>query len=241
MLILPAIDLRGGRCVRLRQGRYEDETVFDADPVAAAGRFEAAGAKWLHVVDLDGARSGKPENLSTIRRIVEAVRMQVEVGGGIRTTEAAAEVLGLGAARVIVGTRAVRDPGWLRDLAFRFPGRVALGLDARAGRVAVEGWQAETARTAGDVLAGLRSLALAAIIYTDIARDGMMSGPNVEATAELAKASPFSVIAAGGVTTVDDVRRLRQAGAAGAIIGRALYEGKITIEAALAAAGGQGA
>jgi len=236
MEILPAIDLRGGRCVRLRQGRYDDETVFDEDPVAVARRFEAAGAKWLHIVDLDGARRGEPKNLAPVRQIVEAVGMQVELGGGIRTTEAAGEILAMGVRRVVVGTRAVREPAWLRELAGKFPGRAALGLDARGGRVAVEGWESETRRAAAEVLATIHHLALAAIIYTDIARDGMMSGPNVEATAELVKASPFPVIASGGVTTVDDIRRLKEVGAAGTIIGRALYEAKITLEAALAAA-----
>jgi phosphoribosylformimino-5-aminoimidazole carboxamide ribotide isomerase len=239
MLILPAIDLRGGRCVRLRQGDYARETVFDEDPVAVARRFEAAGAKWLHVVDLDGARDGEPKNLDTIRAIVAAVKMSVEVGGGIRTTDAAADVLAMGVRRVIVGTRAVREPAWLREMAGKFPGRVALGLDARGGRVAVEGWQEESTRTATEVAASVRNLALAAIIYTDIARDGMMAGPNVEATAELVKASPFPVIASGGVTTVGDVEQVKAAGCAGAIIGRALYEGKIRLEAALAAAGDQ--
>jgi len=236
MIILPAIDLIGGRCVRLRQGDYNQETVFDEDPVAVARRFEAAGAKWLHVVDLDGAREGEPKNLATIRAIVGAVNMSVEVGGGIRTTAAAQGLLDLGLARVILGTRAAREPEWLAEVATKFPGRVALGLDARNGRVAVEGWREETARTASDLVASVAGLPLAAIIYTDIARDGMMSGPNVEATAVLAKASPFPVIASGGVTTVDDIRRLTKVGVAGAIIGRSLYEGKITLEAALAAA-----
>jgi phosphoribosylformimino-5-aminoimidazole carboxamide ribotide isomerase len=236
MIILPAIDLIGGRCVRLRQGDYNQETVFDEDPVAVARRFEAAGAKWLHVVDLDGAREGEPKNLATIRAIVGAVRMSVEMGGGIRTTAAAQGLLDMGLARVILGTRAAREPEWLAEVAMKFPGRVALGLDARNGHVAVEGWREETARTASDLVASVAGLPLAAIIYTDNARDGMMAGPNVEATAVLAKASPFPVIASGGVTTVDDVRRLTKAGVAGAIIGRSLYEGKITLEAALAAA-----
>ena len=237
MLILPAIDLRGGCCVRLRQGDYNRETVFDDDPVRVARRFEDAGATWLHVVDLDGARAGTPRNLKQVEAVVEAVGMQVELGGGIRTTETAAAVLGLGVARVIVGTRAVREPDWLAEVAGRFPGRVALGLDARDGYVAVEGWESGTRQTAADVLAAAGGLPLAAIIYTDIAKDGMMAGPNVEATAEVARASPLPVIASGGVTTVDDIRRLKDAGGIhGAIIGRALYEGTITLEAALAAA-----
>ncbi|MBE3099835.1 MAG: 1-(5-phosphoribosyl)-5-[(5-phosphoribosylamino)methylideneamino]imidazole-4-carboxamide isomerase [Planctomycetes bacterium] len=238
MIILPAIDLIGGRCVRLRQGDYSRETVFDEDPAAVARRFEAAGATWLHVVDLDGARLGEPKNVDTIRAMVSAVRMSVEVGGGIRTMQAAADLLGMGVHRVIVGTRAVREPEWLAEIAGKFPGRVALGLDAKSGRVAVEGWQRQADRTAAAVAGSAAGLPLAAIIYTDIARDGMMTGPNVEATAELVKATRLPVIASGGVTTADDVRRLKKAGAAGAIIGRALYEGKMTLEAALQAAQG---
>jgi phosphoribosylformimino-5-aminoimidazole carboxamide ribotide isomerase len=238
MLILPAIDLRAGRCVRLRQGRYDQETVFDDDPVAVARRFKAAGAKWLHVVDLDGAREGEPKNLDTVRRIVAAAGMQVEVGGGIRTTLAAGDILAMGVARVVVGTRAIREPEWLKELADKFPRQVALGLDARgAGAVAVQGWTEKMDLMAGDVFDAVRDLALAAIVYTDIARDGMMSGPNVAATKALAQVCPFDLIASGGVTTPEDIERLKETGVAGAIIGRALYEGTITLEAALEAAG----
>lgn len=236
MLILPAIDLRGGRCVRLEQGDFQKETIFDDDPAAVARRFEADGAEWLHVVDLDGARSGTPRNLEAIGAIMRAVKISVEVGGGIRTTQAVAEMLDAGAQRVVVGTRAVREPEWLREVAEQFPARIALGLDAREGLVAVEGWGKQTDRSAARTLKRFQDLMLAAIVYTDIARDGMMSGPNVEATAALVKAGPFPVIASGGVTTVEDIRRLKEAGAAGAIIGRALYEGKLTLKAALEAA-----
>jgi phosphoribosylformimino-5-aminoimidazole carboxamide ribotide isomerase len=236
MDILPAIDLRGGRCVRLEQGDFKKEKVFDEDPVAVARRFEAEGAEWLHVVDLDGAREGRPQNLDTIDAMIRTVKISVEVGGGIRTTQAVAEMLDAGAQRVVVGTRAVREPEWLREVAEQFPGRIALGLDAREGLVAVEGWGKQTGRSAARTLKRFQDLTLAAIVYTDIARDGMMSGPNVEATAALVKAGPFPVIASGGVTTVEDIRRLKAAGAAGAIIGRALYEGKLTLKAALEAA-----
>ncbi|HUU30934.1 MAG TPA: 1-(5-phosphoribosyl)-5-[(5-phosphoribosylamino)methylideneamino]imidazole-4-carboxamide isomerase [Phycisphaerae bacterium] len=236
MLILPAIDLRGGRCVRLEQGDFHKETIFDDDPAAVARRFEADGAEWLHVVDLDGARSGTPRNLEAIGAIMRAVKISVEVGGGIRTTQAVAEMLDTGAQRVVVGTRAVREPEWLREVAEQFPARIALGLDAREGLVAVEGWGKQTDRSAARTLKRFQDLMLAAIVYTDIARDGMMSGPNVEATAALVEAGPFPVIASGGVTTVEDIRRLKEAGAAGAIIGRALYEGKLTLKAALEAA-----
>jgi phosphoribosylformimino-5-aminoimidazole carboxamide ribotide isomerase len=239
MDILPAIDLLGGRCVRLKQGDYQQVTEFSDDPAAVALSFAEAGARWLHVVDLDGARAGKPVNGDAVRAIVAAVgaKMSVEASGGIRTTETAAALLDLGARRIVVGSRALSATGWLEELAAKFPGRVALGVDARAGRVAVQGWLEETGQTVEAVVAAVRALPLSAIIYTDIGRDGMMAGPNVEGTAALAKAAaPIPVIASGGVTTADDVRRLKTAGVAGAIIGRALYEGTITIEAALAAA-----
>jgi phosphoribosylformimino-5-aminoimidazole carboxamide ribotide isomerase len=239
MLILPAIDLRGGRCVRLQQGDYDRETVFDDDPVAVARRFQQAGARWLHMVDLDGAREGRPQNLDTVAEVVRSVGMQVELGGGIRTTETADRVLGTGVARVIVGTRAVREPEWLAEVAHAHPGRVALGLDARGGEVAVEGWQRGTGRSVADVLAEAEDLPLAAIVYTDIAKDGMMAGPAVEATADLARRTGLPVIASGGVTTAEDVERLAATGVLhGAIVGRALYEGTLTVEEAIAAAGG---
>jgi len=236
MIILPAIDIRGGRCVRLRQGRFDEETVFDEDPAAVARRFEAAGAEWLHVVDLDGAREGEPRNLDRVRAIREAVGLKMEVGGGIRSTEAVEEVLEAGADRIVVGTRAVREPEWLREVAGRFPRRVAWGLDTQNARVAVAGWSEATDKTVVEMVGQAAKLPLAAIVYTDIERDGMMSGPNVAATEALVKASPWPVIASGGVTTVEDIRALKKAGASGAIVGRALYEGKLTLEAALAAA-----
>ncbi len=239
MLILPAIDLRGGRCVRLRQGDYRQETVFDDDPVAVARRFEKAGAAWLHMVDLDGAREGEPKNLDIVAAVAEAVGLKVELGGGIRTTKTVEEVLASGVARVIVGTRAVREPEWLADMANRFPGQVAWGLDTRKARVAVAGWGTLTDLTVAKMLEEARDVPLAAVIYTDIERDGMMAGPNVAATTLVVSASPFPVIASGGVTTVEHVTKIKEIGAHGAIIGRALYEGKITLADALDAAGDQ--
>jgi phosphoribosylformimino-5-aminoimidazole carboxamide ribotide isomerase len=236
MIILPAIDIRGGRCVRLRQGRFDEETIFDEDPVARARQFEAKGAEWLHVVDLDGAREGEPGNLDLVRAIRKAVRIKMEVGGGIRSTGAAEEVLEAGADRIVVGTRAVREPKWLEKLARRFAGRIVWGLDTQNARVAVAGWSEATEKTVVEIIGQAAKLPLAAIVYTDIERDGMMSGPNVAATEALVKASPWPVIASGGVTTVEDIRALAKAGAAGAIVGRALYEGKLAMEAALAAA-----
>jgi len=237
MLILPAIDLRGGRCVRRRQGDYSRETVFEEDPVAVARRFEDAGAVWLHMVDLDGAREGEPRNLDKVAAVVEAVGMRVELGGGIRTDEAVERVLGLGLARVVVGTRAVREPKWLADIANRFPGQVGWGLDTREARVAVAGWGTLTHLTVVEMLEDARDVPLAAIIYTDIERDGMMAGPNVAATTLVVSASPFPVIASGGVTTVEDVAEIKETGAHGAIIGRALYEGTIDLKEAIAIAG----
>ncbi len=241
MLILPAIDLRGGQCVRLEQGDYDRETIFAQDPVDVARRFVRAGARWVHLVDLDGARRGEPQNLDAVARVVEAVGVNVELGGGIRATETIRQMLDLGVARVIVGTRAVREPEWLAETARAFPGRVALGLDARRGEVAVEGWQQGSGMTAADALAVAEGLPLAAVIYTDVARDGMMAGPNVEGTVNLARRTSLPVIASGGVTTAEDVARLRATQVIhGVVIGRALYEGSITVESALAAAGEQG-
>lgn len=239
MVILPAIDLIKGRCVRLEQGRFDAETVFDEEPVAVAKRFEADGAEWIHVVDLDGAREGKPQNLETIRAIRAAVGLKMEVGGGVRTTETAEEMLKAGVERVIVGTRAVQDPAWLADLARCFPGRVALGLDARRmpeARIAVAGWGDEIPKTVVEFIGEVGGLPLSVLIYTDIERDGMMMGPNFAGTEAVVKVSPLPVIASGGVTTAEDIRRLKKTGVAGAIIGRALYEGKLVLKDALKAA-----
>ena len=278
MIILPAIDIRGGRCVRLRQGDYKQETVFDADPVAVARRFEAAGAAWLHVVDLDGASAGEPGNLDTIREIVKAVQIPVEMGGGIRTSKILLEVLGAGVSRAILGTRAAADPDWLKRTAEKFRERVALSIDARlasaagpggssasggpvaglalrqgqaeartsgassfvapGSRLASDAWKRDSRKNPKKLLDLARSLPLGAIICTSIAKDGMLLGPDVEAMAELVRLYPEArLIASGGVTTEDDVRRLKAVGVAGAIIGRALYEGRITLAIALAASG----
>jgi phosphoribosylformimino-5-aminoimidazole carboxamide ribotide isomerase len=256
MLILPAIDLRGGMCVRLRQGDYAQETVYHADPVAVAQRFRDAGARWLHLVDLGGAKGGRLANLRSIKEVVAGIPgISVEVGGGIRTTRAIEQLFDLGVTRVIIRTAAERNPGWFGEVVRAHPDRIALGLDARSVEVGyssgyesgspqgamaastfTHGWKVKSQRTVSDLLRDFGQLPLAAIIYTDIARDGMMSGPNLEATAEVVRATRLKVFASGGVTTVQDVERLKAAGVAGAIIGRALYEGTITLEAALAAA-----
>lgn len=233
MLILPAIDLRGGQCVRLRQGDYDRETVFGDDPATMARRWVEQGARYLHLVDLDGARQGHPVNGESVRRIVEAAGVPCQLGGGLRTEEHVAEALRWGVSRVILGTRALQDPDGCAALCQRFPGQVALGIDARGGRVATRGWLHESEITALELARRCADWPLAALIYTDISRDGMLEGPNVEATAELARAVAVPVIASGGVTTLEDVGRLAQCGLAGCIIGRALYEGRIDLAAAL--------
>ncbi len=239
MDILPAIDLRAGKVVRLLQGDYDRQIDYADDPSAVAAGFQADGARWLHVVDLDGARSGRPENLPAIEAIVRGTRLRVEVGGGVRSDQTVRRLLGLGVTRVVIGTRALRQWDWFAELAARdeFAGRVMLGLDARGGRLAVEGWTEATALTAVEVARRAESLPLAGIIYTDIATDGMMTGPNLAATGELIAASPHPVVASGGVHRVEDIVGLAELGAAGAIVGRAIYEGKLRLTDALSAAG----
>jgi phosphoribosylformimino-5-aminoimidazole carboxamide ribotide isomerase len=236
VLILPAIDLRGSQCVRLQQGDYARETVFGADPAAMARRWVEQGAACLHLVDLDGAREGRPVNGDSVRAIVAAAGVPCQLGGGLRSDAHVEEALAWGVARVVVGTRALRDPEWCRSLCQRFPDRIAVGIDARDGLVAVEGWLEASDRSALDFARQCGRWGAAAIIYTDISRDGMLEGPNVEATAELAAAVAVPVIASGGVTTLDDVGRLARRGLYGCIIGRALYEGRIDLAAAVALA-----
>ena len=236
MTIYPAIDIRGGQCVRLEQGDYARETIFDADPVAVARRWVAAGAQWLHLVDLDGAKAGRPVNHAVIARIVQAAGVPCQVGGGIRTSADVASVLACGVSRVIIGTKAVQDRAWLAASAQQYPGQLALGVDARDGLVAVEGWLANSDLRALDLAKDCEPLPLAAIIYTDIARDGMLAGPNVPAMAEMARSVRTPVIASGGVSTAADILQLAQAGLAGAIVGRALYEGRVDLAELIALA-----
>jgi phosphoribosylformimino-5-aminoimidazole carboxamide ribotide isomerase len=238
VLILPAIDLRGGQCVRLRQGDYSQETVFGADPAVMARRWVSQGAAYLHLVDLDGARQGHPVNGASVRAIVQAAGVPCQLGGGLRNEDHIAEALGWGVTRVVLGTRALQDPAWCEAVCGKYPGKVALGIDARDGRVATEGWLHTSDRPALDLARRCAAWPLAAIIYTDISRDGMLEGPNVEATAELAASVNVPVIASGGVTTLDDVVRLAGRGLAGCIIGRALYEGHIDLKEAIRAGGG---
>ena len=236
VLIYPAIDLRGGRCVRLRQGDYNQETVFGDDPADMARRWVGQGSTYLHLVDLDGARQGQPVNGPSVQAIVQAAGVPCQLGGGLRTENDVQLALGWGVRRVILGTRALRDPAWLRGLCERHPERVVLGIDARDGLVATEGWREVSRTPALDFARQCADWPLAALVYTDVSRDGMLQGPNLSALAEIARAVPFPVIASGGVTTVDDVRRLARLGLAGCIIGRALYEGRLDLRSALAAA-----
>jgi phosphoribosylformimino-5-aminoimidazole carboxamide ribotide isomerase len=234
--VWPAIDLRGGKCVRLQQGDYGRETVFGEDPAAMARHWRQQGAERLHLVDLDGARDGVPANLPSIGAIVEAVDIPCELGGGIRDEVSIRQLLDLGLARLVIGTLAVREPQWFREMAGKFPDRLVLGIDARDGRVAAQGWTETSDLAAIELARQFADEPIAAIVYTDIATDGMLAGPNVPAMAEMQAAVDVPVVASGGVTTAEDVAVLRQAGMAGCIIGRSLYEGKLKLPDALAAA-----
>jgi len=236
MILYPAIDLKDGQCVRLVQGDMDRATVFGDDPAAQARVFADAGAEWLHLVDLNGAFAGHPVNGGAVEAIVQQVRIPVQLGGGIRDMETIEMWLAKGLARVILGTVAVEDPDLVRRAARAFPGQVAVGIDARGGRVATKGWATETEMTVTDLARSFQDAGVAALIYTDINRDGAMSGPNLRATAALARAVTIPVIASGGVSTLGDLIALRDTGViAGAISGRALYEGAIDLGQALAA------
>lgn len=233
MLLIPAIDLKDGKCVRLRQGRMEEETIFSDDPVEVAGRWAGAGARRLHIVDLNGAFAGHPVNAEIIGRIAAAhPELDLEVGGGIRDEDTVQAYLDAGVRYVIIGTQAVKAPHFVSDLCLEFPGHVLVGLDARDGKVAIEGWSKLSNQKAVDLARHFEQDGVEAIIYTDIGRDGMMNGVNAEATAELARAIHIPVIASGGVHNLDDVRALCDVageGVTAAIVGRALYEGTLDL------------
>lgn len=237
MILFPAIDLKEGRCVRLKQGDMEQATIFNDDPAAQAATFEAQGFQWLHVVDLDGAFAGKPMNAGAVEAILKKVAFPVQLGGGIRDMKTVEGWLTKGIARVIIGTAAVRDPAFVREAAKAFPGKVAVGIDARDGYVAVEGWAETSSLAADDLGRRFEDAGVSAIIYTDIARDGMLQGINWEGTIGLAQALSIPVIASGGLASMADIERLCAPDAAileGAISGRALYDGRIDPAAALA-------
>ena len=239
MELWPAIDIRGGKCVRLKRGDYAQETVFAEHPGEMARHWVAQGARQLHLVDLDGARAGSPGNLAGVEAILASVDVPCELGGGIRTEETIGRLLQLGLARLVIGTLAVNQPDWFRRMCRKYPGRLVLGLDARDGRVATEGWLQTSEVSAEELAQQFDGEPLAAIVYTDIATDGMMTGPNVAAMAAMQRAVRLPVVASGGVTTVDDVARLAAAGLSGCIIGRALYEGTIRLPEALRAGMGE--
>ncbi|HVL74212.1 MAG TPA: 1-(5-phosphoribosyl)-5-[(5-phosphoribosylamino)methylideneamino]imidazole-4-carboxamide isomerase [Beijerinckiaceae bacterium] len=240
VILFPAIDLKEGRCVRLVQGDMAQATVFNDDPAAQAAEFEAQGFEWLHVVDLDGAFAGKPMNAAAVEAILSRVRIPVQLGGGIRDMRTVEGWLGQGVARVVIGTAAVRDPDFVREAARRHPGRIAVGIDAKDGYVAVEGWAQTSTITAEELGRRFEDAGVAAIVYTDISRDGVLKGLNLPMTLALARAVSIPVVASGGLASMRDIERLTEpdcAVLAGAITGRALYDGRIDPREALGALG----
>lgn len=236
MILYPAIDLKDGQCVRLLRGDMEAATVFGSDPAAQARAFQDAGAKWLHLVDLNGAFAGHPVNADAVEAILAATDIPAQLGGGIRDMKTIETWLGKGLARVILGTVAVEDPELVLEAARAFPGKIAVGIDARAGRVATRGWATETEVMATDLARQFEDAGVAALIYTDIDRDGAMQGPNIAATEALARAVAIPVIASGGVSSLEDLKALAATQViAGAISGRALYDGAIDLKEALSA------
>jgi len=240
VILFPAIDLKNGQCVRLEQGDMDRATVFNLDPAAQAASFAAQGFEYLHVVDLDGAFAGKPMNAQAVEAMLKVVKMPVQLGGGIRDLATIDAWLGKGVTRVIIGTAAVRDPALVKEAAKKYPGRVAVGLDARDGKVAVQGWAETSTVTALEIAQRFEDAGVAAIIFTDIARDGLLKGLNLDATIALAEAISIPVIASGGFASIDDVKALLEPRAKkleGAIVGRALYDGRLDPAEALALIG----
>ena len=236
MEIIPAVDIKAGRCVRLLQGRKDSETVFSDDPAAMADRWASDGARLIHVVDLDGAFEKRPRNVQAIKDIVGKIGVPIQLGGGIRTMEAIDMYLDVGVARVILGTEAVENPDLVRAACSRYPGRIVVGIDARDGMVATQGWTETTKRRAVDVAKSFEGYGVAAVVFTDIRRDGMQRGVNIEATKQLAEAVSISVIASGGVSTLDDIEQLlplEASGVEGVITGRALYTGALDLKRAI--------
>lgn len=239
MIIFPAIDIKGGRCVRLTQGRMDDETIYSDSPSEVAKRWESLGGEVIHLVDLDGAIEGLSTNLPIIEEIIGAVDTPVQIGGGIRTVEAAEAYLRHdGVKRIIIGTAAYDNPDLVSELALKYPGRVAVGIDAKDGLVAIKGWVEVTEKRAVDLARELEGSGVSAIIYTDISRDGMLRGPNVEATAELAGAINIPVVASGGISSIDDIISYRGSGVEGIIVGKALYADRFELPEAITAARG---
>ncbi len=238
MIIFPAIDLRGGKCVRLIQGDFDKETVYSDDPQATALKWQAMGAKFLHVVDLDGARKGSPQNIPAIKKILDAVNIPIEVGGGIRTLDDVEKILSLGVRRVILGSVAVENISLVEDAAKKFGDKIVVGIDARNGFVAVHGWEKSSAVKADELAKKIVAAGVKTIIYTDISKDGMLSGVNAENFAELAKSSGAEIIASGGVKSLDDIRALKAAKISGVIVGKAIYTGALDLKVAIEIAEG---
>ncbi len=236
MFIIPAIDLRDGKCVRLIQGEYHRQITYQDDPVKQAKDFGSAGAEWLHIVDLDGAKVGRPVNIPAISAIANLGLFKIEVGGGLRDEASIEKLLGIGAERVIIGTKAVKDFGWFSRMTRKFSGKIALGLDARGSKVATHGWTQDSSQLLLDFAAEAAKLPLAAIIYTDITRDGTMTGPNLERTKVLVEAVEVPVVASGGVRELTDIKKLAELSVEAVIIGRALYEGTLKLSDAINAA-----
>ncbi len=235
MYIIPAIDLRDGKCVRLIQGRYNRQITYHNDPIGQAKEFNSAGAKWVHIVDLDGAKIGEPVNTDTISAIAALGLLKIEVGGGLREESSIQQLLDMGVERVITGTKAVSDFGWFSRMAEKFSGKIVLGLDARDDKVATDGWTKSTSESLLEFAIKAAKLPIAAIIYTDITKDGMMAGPNLERTKALAEAVGIPVIASGGVSELADVKKLAESGVEAVVIGRALYEGALNLADAIEA------
>jgi len=236
MIIIPAVDIKGGKCVRLLQGRMDAETVFGEDPVAIARKWESAGASLIHVVDLDGAIQKSPQNLASIRNIVEQVKAPIQVGGGIRNEDTVQMYMDLGVSRTIIGTEAIRNPALIERLCKRYPDRIVVAIDARNGRVAIEGWTETTGVEAVTLAKQFENVGVAAINFTDIHRDGMQTGPNIEETRRLAEAVCIPVVASGGVSSLEDIKNifsLKSSGVTGIIVGKALYSGSLDLKTGL--------
>ncbi len=233
MYIIPAIDLREGKCVRLIQGQYDRQITYNDDPVEQAKEFISAGAEWVHIVDLDGAKIGRPVNTDTISAIAALGQLNIEVGGGLRDEASIRQLLDKGVERVVVGTKAVNDFEWFSEMAEKFSGKIVLGLDAREDRISINGWTKDASEPLLEFATKAAKLPIAAIIYTDITKDGMMTGPNLERTKALAEAVRIPIIASGGVKEMDDIKWLAEVGVEAVIIGRALYEGTLNLADAI--------